>query len=151
MGAVVRICSCRVLDFHFTHVADRYAFDSIGELFFSRMFGFLKYGRDYNGYINALDLLIPFIAVACASPSYLRPLVLASGAVIPRVFKALKALKHIETASEACVVERQNLITSGKGEDFEDMLQSFFDTMREKGQQKDFGFTEIKMEAYGAL
>jgi hypothetical protein len=115
------------------------------------MFGFLQGAHDYGGYINALNLLIPFIAVACASPTYLRPLVLISGAAIPRVFKALKALKHIETASEACVVQRQNLINNGKAEDCEDMLQSFFNIMREKGQQKDFGITEVKMEAYGAL
>jgi hypothetical protein len=115
------------------------------------MFGFMKDAYDYGGYIRALDLLVPFIAVACESPTYLRTLVLISGAMIPRVFKALKALKHIEDASEACVIERQRLISSGKANDREDMLQSFFDIMREKGDRKDFGLTEVKMEAYGAL
>ncbi|EOA88692.1 uncharacterized protein SETTUDRAFT_106678 [Exserohilum turcica Et28A] len=128
-----------------------YAFDVIGQLFFSRMFGFLKGACDYRSYINALDLLIPFIAVACASPTYLRPLVLISGAAIPRVFKALKALKHIEDASEKCVMDRQHLINSGKAEECEDMLQSFFDVMEKRGQSNDFGITEVKMEAYGAF
>lgn len=129
----------------------RYAFDVIGKLFFSHPFGFLQNAYDHAGYIHALDLLIPFIAVACAAPTYLRPLVLFSGAAIPRVFKALKALKHIESASGACVVQRQHLIAQGKAEECEDMLQSFFEIMQEKGQEKDFGITEVKMEAYGAL
>lgn len=115
------------------------------------MFGFLEGAHDFGGYIHALDLLIPFIAVACASPTYLRPLVFISGAMVPRVFKALKALKHIEKASEVCVSERHNLFINGKAEECEDMLQEFFNIMRDKGQQKDFGMTEVKMEAYGAL
>jgi hypothetical protein len=115
------------------------------------MFGFMKNAHDYGGYIHALELLIPFIATACASPTYLRPIVLVSGAMVPRVFKALKALKHIEDASEACVAERQKLIPSGKADGYKDMLQSFFDIVRQKGFQKDFGLTEVKMEAYGAL
>ncbi|RAR15793.1 pisatin demethylase [Stemphylium lycopersici] len=131
--------------------AQWYAFDVIGQLFFSCMFGFLESAYDFGGYIHALDLLIPFIAVSCVSPTYLRPLVLISGAMVPRVFKALKALKHIEKSSEACVTERHNLIINGKAEECEDMLQGFFNIMREKGQQKDFGMTEVKMEAYGAF
>ncbi|EUC39786.1 hypothetical protein COCMIDRAFT_110588 [Bipolaris oryzae ATCC 44560] len=128
-----------------------YAFDVIGELFFSRMFGFLHGGHDYGSYINALDCLIPFIAVTCVSPAYLRPLIFVGGAAIPRTLKALKALQHIEAASKACVMERQNLIANGEAKDCKDMLQSFFDIVLEKGQQKDFGITEVKMEAYGAF
>ncbi|KAG9188185.1 hypothetical protein G6011_02108 [Alternaria panax] len=128
-----------------------YAFDVIGELFFSRSFGFIKNAHDCGGYIRALDLLIPFIAIACASSAYLRSVVLISGAMIPRVFRALKALKHIEDASAACVSERQRLINSGKADECEDMLQSFFNIMRQNGSQKDFGLTEVKMEAYGAF
>ncbi|EUC31177.1 hypothetical protein COCCADRAFT_101960 [Bipolaris zeicola 26-R-13] len=128
-----------------------YAFDVIGKLFFSNPFGFLQNAHDHAGYIHALDLLIPFITVACVAPTYLRPLVLLSGAAIPRVLKALKALKHIESASEACVEQREHLIANGKAEECEDMLQSFFTIMQEKGQEKDFGITEVKMEAYGAF
>ena len=134
-----------------TDLESRYAFDVIGQLFFSRMFGFMKNAHDYGGYIHSLDLLIPFIAVACASPAYLRPIVLISGALIPRVSKALKALKHIEEASEACVTERKRRIERGKADDCEDMLQSFFNIMHQKGTDKDFGMTEIKAEVYGAL
>jgi len=132
-----------------------YAFDVVGELFFSRMFGFMEHAHDHGGYIHALDLLIPFIAVACASPDYLRPLVfIIGGAVMPRISKALKALKHLEAASELCVAERQRLIESRKKDDDdekEDMMQGFFEIMQNKGSQKDFGLTEVKMEVYGAL
>ncbi|KAI4688973.1 hypothetical protein J4E81_007690, partial [Alternaria sp. BMP 2799] len=120
-------------------------------LFFSRMFGFMKNAHDYGGYIHTLDLLIPFIAVACASPAYLRPFVLISGALIPRVFKALKALKHIEETSEACITERNRRIQHGKTDNCEDMLQSFFNIMHQKGIEKDFGMVKVKAEVYGAL
>lgn len=48
-------------------------------------------------------------------------------------------------------MDRQHLINSGKAEECEDMLQSFFDVMEKRGQSNDFGITEVKMEAYGAL
>jgi hypothetical protein len=115
------------------------------------MFGFMDKARDHAGYIRALDLLIPFIAVACVSPSYLRNLVLISGAMIPRVYKALSALKHLEVASEACVTKRQELLADGEDDKHDDMLSRFFDVMREQGEKKDFGVTEVKMEVYGAL
>lgn len=85
--------------------------------------------------------------------TYLRPLFLLSGAFIPRIFRALRALKHIENASEACVAERQQLHSQSSVNDCkpEDMLESFFDIMRDKGDKVDFGKTEVKMEAYGAL
>ena len=134
-----------------TDLRSRYAFDFIGQLFFGRMFGFIKNAYDYGGYIHSLDLLIPFIAVACALPAYLRPIVLISGAMVPRVFKALKALKHIEETSEACVTNRKSRIERGKVDDCEDMLQSFFNIMHQKGTEKDFGMVEVKAEVYGAL
>lgn len=71
--------------------------------------------------------------------------------MIPQVFKALKAVKHIENASDACVAERRRLLASNESVERKDMLESFFDIMREKGERKDFGPTEVKMEVYGAL
>lgn len=113
----------------------------------------MKYAQDHAGYIRALDSLVPMIAVACTMPSYLRPLFLISGALVPRVYKALKALKHIQDASGVCVMERERLHASSTQwqSKSEDMLESFFRIVREKGEEVDFGLTEIKMEAYGAL
>jgi hypothetical protein len=102
-----------------------------------------------------LDLLVPFVAVACVMPAYMRPLFLASGATVPRVFKALGTLRHIETASDACVAQRRQDFTCDeaghRGQDQKDMLDGFFDTLRSKGEEKDFTLTEVKMEVYGAL
>jgi hypothetical protein len=115
------------------------------------MFGFMKNAHDHRGYIHALDLLLPFIAVTCVSPTYMRSLVLVSGAMIPRVFAALKALRHIETASEECVTQRQHLLASTPQKPL-DMLQGFFEIMHKRnGKKGDFGLVEVKMKAYGAL
>jgi hypothetical protein len=140
-----------VLETPLTYLQTRYAFDVIGELFFSRMFGFMEHAHDHAGYINALDELIPIIAVACVMPSYLRLPVMICSAIIPRVFKALKALDHIGTAAGDSVHERQHELATNKFNDREDMLQSFFDIMHKKGSEKDFGLTEVKMEVYGGL
>lgn len=125
----------------------------LGELFFSRAFSFMEFAHDHAGYIRALDLLVPTIAIACTMPSYLRTFFFISEVLVPRFFKALKALRHIEDASGACVAERQQLhdqLPPAQAKP-EDMLESFFSIMREKGDKVDFGLTEVKMEAYGAL
>jgi hypothetical protein len=130
-----------------------YAFDVIGQLFFSHPFGFLEHAHDHAGYIRALDLVVPLIAVACVMPAYIRPVFLLVGILVPRISKAMRALKHIEHASEACVVERQQLhnnIVADKHTPT-DMLESFFAIMRKREERADFGSTEVKMEVYGAL
>jgi len=123
----------------------------VGELFFSRTFGFLDGAYDYGGYIGALDLLIPFLVVTCVCPSYLRPLLLISGAAIPRVAKALRAMKRIDDAAQESVNQRQRLLESFPSDRFEDMLQRFFDIARDKGTEKDFGMEEVKKEIWVAL
>ena len=130
-----------------------YAFDVIGQLFFSKPFGFLEHGHDHAGYIRALDLVVPLIAVACVMPASLRPVFVLIGILVPRISKALRALKHIEDASETCVVERQRLhdhMDSGEHAPT-DMLESFLAIVRKREERADFGLTEAKMEVYGAL
>jgi hypothetical protein len=129
----------------------RYAFDVVGELFFSCMFGFLSEATDYRGYIAALDCLLPILTTACVMPSYMRPFFLVGGAVIPRVFKALMSLKNIEKATEDVVTERFALMGKGDAENKKDILNSLFEVMQEKGDKVDFGITDIKVEVYVAL
>ncbi|KAF2633131.1 cytochrome P450 [Macroventuria anomochaeta] len=126
-----------------------YAFDVIGELFFSRKFGFMENAHDHQRYIHALDLVTPFLAVACVMPAYMRPFFLASGAMVPRVFRALNALKHIESASDACVAEGRLGFKCDRGR--KDMLDGFFDIWHKKGEAKDFTLMEVKMEVYGTF
>ncbi|KPM40754.1 hypothetical protein AK830_g5821 [Neonectria ditissima] len=128
-----------------------YAFDVIGQLFFSRMFGFMKDRGDYRGYIRSLDLLLPTIATSCVLPAYLRPLFLLVGAMVPRIYKALGSLKEIEEASKSCVAERQQLIDSGDNSEKKDILSSLFEIVHEKGEKADFGTTEVQVEVYVAL
>jgi len=153
MDPMVRGCSVALVSG--AHSTYRYTSDVVGELFFSRMFGFLDGAYDYGGYIGALDLLTPFVAVACVTPVYLRPLFLLGGAVIPQVSRALAVLKRFESAAELCVDQRRCLLPSCLGTCFTDMLQHFFDIVRdedtEEDMEKDFGLIEVRREIYGAL
>jgi hypothetical protein len=115
------------------------------------MFGFLDGAYDHGGYIGALDLLIPFLVVTCAFPSYLRPLILISGAAIPRVAQALRAMKRINDAAQESVKQRQLQLKSFPPHHFNDMLQRLFGIARDKGVDKNFGMEEVKMEIWVAL
>ncbi|CAN9187219.1 unnamed protein product [Alternaria alternata] len=128
-----------------------YAFDVIGELFFSRMFGFMAQATDYRGYIAALDRLLPMLTIACVMPSYLRPLFLIGGAIFPPIFKALISVKSIETAAKDAVDERSALMKKGMTDGQEDILSGLFGVMKTKGEKVDFGLTEITVEIYSAL
>lgn len=129
----------------------RYAFDVIGQLFFSRMFGFMKDKTDYRGYIRSLDLLLPILTSACVMPTYIRPIFLLGGAMFPKVFRALKSLKDIEQAADLCISERQSQLENEESIETRDILSSLFDIVREKGDKVDFGMIEVKVEVYVAL
>ena len=129
----------------------RYAFDVIGQLFFSRMFGFMRDRKDFGNYIQSLDLLLPIINAACVLPSYVRPVFLIMGAVIPRVFKALICLRNIEKAADQCIAEKEQMRPSGEKKECNDMLESFFTITQDKGEALDFEIVEIKTEVYGGL
>lgn len=135
-----------------------YAFDVVGQLFFSRMFGFLEAGHDHRGYIKALDLLLPILCAASVMPTYLRTPFLMGGALVqPRVRKALTSLTDIDNAAAACIAEREALLEAsdrragGEKEQPSDILASLFATMHDKGDKVDFGRTEVKVEVYVAL
>lgn len=128
-----------------------YAFDVVGQLFFSRMFGFLEAGHDHRGYIKAPDLLLPILCAASVMPTYLRTPLLMGGALVqPRVLKALTSLTDIDNAAAECITEREALLNKSETEPT-DILASLFATMRDKGEKVDFGLTEVKVEVYVAL
>ncbi|CAK7216664.1 hypothetical protein SCUCBS95973_002883 [Sporothrix curviconia] len=135
--------------------AQMYAFDVIGQLFFSRMFGFLAAGHDHRGYIRSLDLLLPILCAASVMPTYLRNAFLVGGALVqPRVLKAMTSLQDIDRAAEQCIAERHAQLEAGNAagqDDKKDILASLFATMRDKGDKVDFGRTEVKVEVYVAL
>ena len=129
---------------------DRYAFDVIGELYFSKMFGFMKDKHDYRGYISALDDLLPVLVASCVLPKYARPWLMMGGILMPSARKALKALKDIDKAAESCVAERLRSLEQGE-KPRQDVLASLFKIHWEKGEKVDFGIVDIKLEVYIAL
>lgn len=131
--------------------AYRYAFDVVGQLFFSHMFGFMKDKHDYNGYIQSLDSLLPVLTTASVMPSYARPLFLLGGAMMPKISKALKSIKEMEQAADLCIAERQALLEKGGGMERNDILKTLFDIAQEQGERVDFGMLEVKVEVYVAL
>ncbi|KAK3062510.1 hypothetical protein LTS18_003924, partial [Coniosporium uncinatum] len=128
-----------------------YAFDVVGQLFFSRMFGFMQDKTDYGGYIKSLDLLLPILTASCVLPTYIRPFFLYGGALVPRIFKALGCLTDIEKAADRCIADEQEVRKSGEKTERNDVLESLFNIVRDKGEMADFGMTEVKVEVYVAL
>ncbi|KAJ9227002.1 hypothetical protein DTO271D3_8144 [Paecilomyces variotii] len=127
-----------------------YAFDVIGELYFGRMFGFMEKSHDHEGWINALELLTPFLCVTGVGPTYLRPLILGSAIAVPGSLKALKAIDTVAHAARECVSKR-----FGEGavqtEKRTDLLQQLYDIYQEKGEKVDFKMGEITQEAWVGL
>ena len=114
------------------------------------MFGFLESGGDHNGYIRALEFLLPVLCAVSVMPTYARPLFLLSSAVVPKVSRALRSVREIENAARGCVVERQSRLEKGDDVD-SDVLNSLFNIVQKKGPEVDFGMTEITVEVYVAL
>ena len=69
----------------------RYTFDVIGELFFGRMFGFLRERKDIGGYIAAVDIILPHAIRVAVLPKLLWPLqILDADLTLPSVRFDLK-------------------------------------------------------------
>ncbi|CAI6332382.1 unnamed protein product [Periconia digitata] len=127
-----------------------YAFDVIGELSFGNMFGFMEKNTDINGWIDALDALMPVLCVAAIAPTYYRPFIMISAILNSTVFKALKSFEGIHTASVDVVTKRVKEISAGTADRI-DMLQQFSRIVREKGEQVRFTDSEVTLEAYVGL
>lgn len=127
-----------------------YAFDVIGELYFSSMFGFMRDRCDVRDYIASLDILLPVLCSASVMPAYARAPFLASGLLLSSVRKALKALGNIEQASATCVRGR---LQSRSDEDHSraDILNKLLEIHKQKGGQQDFMMTDVQTEAYVGL
>lgn len=127
-----------------------YAFDVIGELYFSSMFGFMRERTDYGDYIASLDTLLPVLCAASVMPTYLRGLFLSSGMLLSSARKALKALQNIEQASATCVQERlqSNIVETDTREDFLGKLLAIHEN---KGKEQDFDLANVQTEVYSGL
>ncbi|KAL5003665.1 cytochrome P450 [Aspergillus recurvatus] len=131
-----------------------YAYDVIGELFFSKMFGFLAAGGDHLGYIAATDDLIPVQFLAGNMPTYVRSLFLLTGILLPKVRGALKALGSLTEATNATIKRRLAALSESDANtkpQRADILGKLLDISHKSGKELDFELDDIKMESFGGF
>lgn len=132
----------------------RYAYDVVGELYFSKMFGFLQSGGDHLGYIAATDDLIPIQFLAGNMPTYVRSIFMLTGVLFPKVRGALKALGSLTEATNTMLKNRLAALQSGS-EDSKpqraDILGKLMDISHKNGKELDFVLDDVKMEVFIAL
>ena len=129
----------------------RYTFDVLGELFFGRMFGFLRQQTDVGGYMKAIDSVLPASTIGGTLPSYLTKLYLLSTVILsPSVRGALGAVKHIEHASQTAVENHKREleeIDNGK----HDMLRKMLEINADRGEKIDFTHQHICVESHSSM
>jgi len=132
---------------HWLHM---YAFDVVGELCFGNMFGFMERNTDINGWISALDALMPVMCAAAIAPTYIRPFIMGSAVLFPGILKALKSFEALRTSAVSCVNKRVKEVEAGTTDRI-DLLQQFSNIVREKGTQVNFTDSEVTLEGYVAM
>ncbi|KAL4876780.1 cytochrome P450 [Aspergillus karnatakaensis] len=130
-----------------------YAYDIIGELYFSKMFGFLEAGRDHLGYIQATDDLIPVQFLSAHMPTYIRGLFVLGGIFLSsKVRRAFKALGHLTDATNAMLKHRLAGLESSVPEvERPDILNKLLNISHQRGTELDFVLDDVKLEIFGAL
>ncbi|KAE8363569.1 cytochrome P450 [Aspergillus caelatus] len=130
-----------------------YAYDVIGELYFSKMFGFLQAGDDHLGYINATEDLVPVQFLAANMPTYVRGLFMLTGILIPKVRRALGALGNLTEATNAMLADRLATLQSDSQSKPQrhDILGKLLEISQQRGKELDFVLDDIKMESFGAF
>lgn len=77
----------------------RHAFDVLSELFYGKMFSFIRERTDVGGYMKAIESLLPAFTIGGTVPSYLTKLYLLSTILFsPSVRGAVGAVNHLESA-----------------------------------------------------
>ncbi|KAJ5818475.1 Cytochrome P450 E-class group I [Penicillium riverlandense] len=129
-----------------------YAYDVIGELYFSKMFGLMKAKRDHLGIMESTDTLIPAMTVSAVMPRYLRSLFMFLGILFPETRKALGALDGLAQAADTAVKEHvQESAQSGDtASRRSDVISKVFNIHQQQGEKVDFQIEDVKLEAFGA-
>ncbi|KAL4893245.1 cytochrome P450 [Aspergillus ambiguus] len=129
-----------------------YAYDVIGEHYFSKMFGFLKSGNDHLGFMGSTDTLVPVMTLSGVMPAYIRPLFMFAGFLFPRVRNALTALGKSNKAAETAV--QDHLTERDKNRDGQrraDVLNKVLDIYFDSSEKADFDLDDVRLEAFGAF
>ena len=133
------------------YISYRYAFDVLGELFYGKMFGFLREHRDIGGYMKAIDSLLPAFTNGGTLPSYWTKLYLVSTFLFsPSVRGALGAVKQIENAFEAAVNRRKQEVLENQ-DDKRDMLRKMLEINADRGEKINFTYQHIVVELHSSM
>ena len=123
----------------------------LGELFYGKMFGFMKERTDVGNYMKAIDSLLPAFTIGGTMPSYLTKLYFVSTVLLsPSVRGALGAVKHIENASVAAVERRKQEIEEKK-DDKRDMLRKMLEITADRGDKINFTHSDICVESHSSM
>jgi cytochrome P450 len=127
-----------------------YTFDTVGELMFGKMFGFLEKREDHGNFIRSLETLLPLIVTGAVAPAYARPFIMGSGIFVPAALRAIKALGNIRNAALGAVSNRKKEVEDGIADRY-DLLQQMLDIAREKGEKADYGENEVACHCWSNL
>ncbi|KAJ5661462.1 cytochrome P450 monooxygenase [Penicillium maclennaniae] len=128
-----------------------FAYDTIGELFFSKTFGSLRSRHDHLGFMASADYLIPVMTLAALMPIYLRPVFMLTGMLFPSLRKAFRAVGTLTDASNRVVAERVQPGQSEVKSERSDFITKVLQIYREKGPKVDFDIDDVKTEAWSAF
>ncbi|KNG89231.1 cytochrome P450 [Aspergillus nomiae NRRL 13137] len=130
-----------------------YAYDVIGELYFSKMFGFLQAGGDHLGYIDATEDLVPVQFLAANMPTYVRGLFMLTGFLFPKVRRALGALENLTDATNKMLKDHLATLQSDSESESQrqDILSKLLEISHKRGEELDFVLDDVKMESFGAF
>jgi hypothetical protein len=129
----------------------RYTFDVLGELFFGKMFGYMKERTDIGNCMKAIDALLPAYTISGIVPSYLSKLCLSSTVLFsPSIRGAMGAVKLLDNASKTAV-KRRNQEIEEKKDDRRDILRKLIEINADRGAHINFTERDIQRESYTAL
>jgi hypothetical protein len=111
------------------------------------MFGFMEKSEDHEHYIESVDKCLPLLTFAAMGPSYLRPVVMLSGIISPKILKSVKAVNGITAAAKEQTDQRRK---DTEDENFKrnDILSQLFRMIREKGDKVNFTHQEVTLESW---
>ncbi|KAJ5921026.1 Cytochrome P450 E-class group I [Penicillium verhagenii] len=129
-----------------------YAYDVIGELYFSKMFGLMEAQGDNLGVMKATDTLIPAMSLSGVMPTYVRSLFKLSGAFLAETRQAVGALDGLAKSADLAVnkhIQKSAEATSTLSPRT-DFVSKLFKLHQEQGEKLDFQIEDVKLEAFGA-
>ena len=116
-------------------------------VFFGQAFGFLRDSIDYNGYIRAVHLAMPFLTLLTVTPYYARPFLLLIAVCIPKLLKAVLAIEDIKKSAikeTKKATERSREVTWSRP----DVLSQLLAIVQEKGEKVNYSHREITSDMW---